>query len=159
MLIAEKRQTGFQDVVNRIRRNGTQIREASLADWIVLHDPQGDTEDCKELRRPKGLPAMQHQMSSDATLDQGRSAGALPAGGLESMQLSAAKCMGNVQVIHPMSAMVAVSESPIHLGGSITCEASSIQSVLHTSLSTYTSALFCYSTQCNILLFLVSIVV
>ena len=97
MLIAEKRQTGFQDVVNRIRRNGQQHREASMADFLVSHDPRGDAQDCQELRRPTGLPMLLQQgLTSRAAGTKSERAGALPpgAGGLVTMHPSAAKGIG-----------------------------------------------------------------
>lgn len=100
MLIAEKRQTGFQEVINRIRRHGAQHREASMADFLVSHDPRGDVEDCRELRRPTGLPALQQGDASHATGSRGPRAGALPAGGLVTMHPSAARGIGGAEGIH-----------------------------------------------------------
>lgn len=96
MLIAEKRQTGFQDVVNRIRRNGQQHREASMADFLVSHDPRGDAQDCQELRRPTGLPVLQQGLAFHATGMKSARTGALPpgAGGSVTMHPSAAKGIG-----------------------------------------------------------------
>lgn len=99
MLIAEKRQTGFQEVVNRIRRHGAQHREASMADFLVTHDARGDAKDCKELRRPTGLPVLRQGAPSHSTEHRQQRAGALSAGGLVTMHPSAAKGIGGAEGI------------------------------------------------------------
>lgn len=103
MLIAEKRQTGFQEVVNRIRRHSAQHREPSMADFLVSHDPRGDAQDCEELRRPAGLPVLQPDARSHATGNPQARVGALPAGGVVTMHPSAEKGIGGVAGIYPVS--------------------------------------------------------
>lgn len=97
MLISEKRQTGFQEVVNRIRRNGATHREPSMADFLVSHDPCGDAPDCKELRRPTGLPPLPQDLPQQSDVSVNPCAGALPTGGLVTMHPSAAKGIGHVE--------------------------------------------------------------
>lgn len=58
MLIAEKRQSGFCEVTERIRRYGSVHRAASMADFLVMHDPLGLAEDVRDLERPRGLPQL-----------------------------------------------------------------------------------------------------
>lgn len=60
MLIAEKRQSGFCEVAERIRRYGSMRRAASMADFLVMHDAPGLAEDPRDLERPRGLPRLRH---------------------------------------------------------------------------------------------------
>jgi hypothetical protein len=92
MLISEKRQTGFQEVVNKIRRFGAHRREASVADFLVLQDPLGCAEDSRDLERPRGLPKL-HRGLPSMKLASGQPAGMAP-GGQVTMLPSAAQGIG-----------------------------------------------------------------
>eukprot|EP00892_Ulva_mutabilis_P003478 jgi/Ulvmu1/1501/UM011_0231.1 len=58
MLIAEKRRSGFCEVTDRIRTYGITRRAASMADFVVIYDAAGLTEDPRDLERPPGLPKL-----------------------------------------------------------------------------------------------------
>lgn len=63
MLIAEKRRAGFCEVTDRVRNYGITRRAASMADFLVMHDPSGLTEDPRDLERPRGLPKLRRNHS------------------------------------------------------------------------------------------------
>lgn len=64
MLIAEKRRSGFCEVTDRVRNYGSVRRAASMADFLVMHDPPGLAEDPRDLERPRGLPKLRRNLTA-----------------------------------------------------------------------------------------------
>ena len=55
MLVADKRRSGMKEVVDRIKKYGINVRQPSMADFLVMKDPGKLYTDSRDLERPKGL--------------------------------------------------------------------------------------------------------
>jgi hypothetical protein len=65
LLISDKHQVGFCDIVGKILRHGINRRDPSIADFLVMCDPAGAYEDARDLERPRGLPKL-HRSTAPA---------------------------------------------------------------------------------------------
>jgi hypothetical protein len=64
MLIADKRRSGFCEVVSKIQHYGIYRRDPSMADFLIMSDPGALYKDARDLERPAGLPKLHRTLGT-----------------------------------------------------------------------------------------------